>query len=196
MVVAENDINELRALAKAAVNNNAMAIKTEITNIHDELVNSIDNSKLPEIYFKEYFLDYFKSGVNESNVALDLKWTELAGGMFNEVDITGDDGKVIYSVPPLYAHPSTNGHAIENIDFRNIAIEYGMRSNRLETDGTNYLNKALSGLDKQVVSSDVKEISTRWNNIFKRYDKPASGKETSMVKPHISGMLDDMLEYD
>lgn len=191
-----NEFSELRELAKNAVNNKAVSVSSEIDAIHNDLVRSVENSKLHESYFKEYFLDYFKSGTNEKNLSLDLKWSELAGGMFREVDIIDDKGGTLYTVPPLYAHPTTSGQPIENIDFQNMALEYSMRSNRLGVEGTKYLGKALSGLDKQVVSDSQKEVAQRWDNIFNKYDEKNKKQENNNNTVHISGMLDDLLEYD
>lgn len=171
---------------------------TELANtLYTELVESIQINIIPEIVFKEYFLEHLISVFNGKvdHSPLTLKWLELAGGPYNEVNVVDGNNTVIFTTPGLFSRPEVDSSISKQMNFSDVTSMFMARSNRLEVDGINYLSQELSSL-KTAVSSDTHPNFLRWKLIFDRYN---TNKTTAAIKPtppktHES--LGSMLTYD
>jgi len=190
-----SDIIDLKSAASKINSNKKQELANYIGGVHEEIVMSHNNAKLPEDVFKEYFLDFFQNGdVDNINTPLMAKWIELSGSPYNEVDVYNNQGNVMYTVPPVLARPTIGDKPITNVDFSNIAGTYKLKANRLTQDADKYLNNKLNGLEKQVVSDSQDTLIRDWHNIFSLYNRPtdASHKDT----PVMSASINDMIDYD
>jgi len=169
------------------------AVKEQINEVANELL-LVENAKLLESVFVEYFLDHFKSGQNDIHSALTLKWIELAGSPFNEVDIVDDNGNIIYSVPPIMARPNID-EAVENMDFNNIMATYQLKKNNIAALGANYINTQLNNVGKNIKADNKNIYTERWLSIFNRYIEQEEHID-SVPKIKINTSLDTMIDYD
>ena len=177
-----------------------------VTNTKKELTNTIDiafnnlvvptNAQLPENIFVEYFLDFFRNhNTGNLNEPLNLKWVELSGSVYNEVDILNAAGDVIYAVPPLMARVDLTGKPVEDFNFSRMVGEYKLRSSRLQTDADNFLNTQLTGLDKQITPAIDNNMQSRWNAIFSRYEVSTKLPEQMKLVTPVDN-TDQFIDYD
>lgn len=163
-----------------------------ITNAFEELVETKVNMIIPEIIFKEHFLNFFyKMTKEETTSPLALKWIELAGGVYNEVDVVNEAGQVIFTVPSLFTRPNVDDSVLGKMSFSNIAHKFQAKLDRTEAEGLNYLNRELSSLPNNVDSDSANDIN-RWMNIFLRY----SVKSTDIKTLPLTLQDDIELNYD
>ena len=170
-------------------------VKEQINNIFNDLV-VVENAKLPEDIFVEYFLDHFRYGTGDISNPLNIKWIELSGSIYNEVDIINDSGNIVYTIPPLLDRASVDEEAIK-LNFSNVAATYVLKSNNLPSVGVNYLNNKIGNLDKMVEANNANMYSERWNNIFARYASnrtPVEQNDTPTVT--INNNDDTFIIYD
>lgn len=182
----------LKELANKLEDNKTKDLQSYITGVHDELVGSKVNNIVPEIVFKEYFLDFFFNiSKHPESSTLSLKWTELAGGPYSEVDVVDSFGNKIFTVPSLFSRPKVNDEHLKHMSFSNIAGKFEAKANRIYADGINYLNMELSSLPKEISSSSDEEV-IRWISIFKRYaiNAPKVSNISKQVKEDLG------LDYD
>lgn len=183
--------NSLAEQAKNITDAKISQVKEQIDTFYKELVVSTPVSVLPENIFKELFLEFFMNGgISNGTAPLTLKWLELAGGPYNEVNIIDNKGNVVFTTPGLYCKPETE---TGDINFADIASNYNLRANRLQADGVNYLNASLSGVGNRV-STETPTHIVRWNNIFKRYTNP--GIQTTTKRTPLHNDTADFLNYD
>jgi len=162
--------NKLKDIATKLEDRSVTELTTYIGSAHDELVVNRRNSMIPEIIFKQYFLDFFFN-MNEhpDSSTLYLKWIELAGGVYNEVDVIDMNGNILFTVPTLYSRPSANESVLKNISFGNIVGTFESKANRLYVDGINYLNRELSSIGGLLSNTDTDSNTNKWINVFRRY---------------------------
>lgn len=186
---------ELKNIASKMVENKAAEISSFINGIHKEIVEDIANVTIPYDIFGEYFLDFFKhGGFMDTEAPLTLKWLELAGGPYSEVDIVDSNNNIVITAPGIFCRPEIDLN-VSNLNYNSLMDEYNLRSNRLHSDGINYANANLSGISKGIKTKHD-EFNFRWEAVFKRYDvhKKVSKKHT---KKEINNNNDiDFLDFD
>jgi hypothetical protein len=158
-------------------------LKHDIGALYNEIVVETAKVKpvIPETVFKTYFLDFFRTfKTNDLQSSLGLKWIELAGSVYSEVDIIDVNGNVVSTVPAIMSRPSTN-EQLAKVKFDNIASTFEQKSNVISEMGVNYLNMALNGLDKLVQPSDNAYVN-KWKLLFKRYNTNET-QNTTVVNP-------------
>lgn len=184
----------MKEMANALKENKAGELKGLIGESFDAIVTNAPVAVIPEMVFKEYFLDYFKGVDRDANSPVLLKWLELAGGPYNEVMVIDDKtGEALYKVPAVYAKPIVDTKQLADVSFNNVLSEFNLRSNRIHADGLNYLNQELTGIDVEVGDKSV--TTSRWRGIFKKYH---TGPKTKASIPIINKDADlvDGLDYD
>jgi len=186
-------MSNLKEYSKKLTTIKTDAVKQQINDVASELL-VIENAKLLESVFVEYFLDHFKSGLSDIHSALTLKWIELAGSPFNEVDIVNDNGEVIYTVPPLIIRPDIND-SVENMNFQNIIATYQLKKNNMAALGTNYINGQLNNVGSGIEAPNKNIYTERWHNIFKRYAQPEE-HINKVAKVKTIDNLDNFIDYD
>jgi len=173
-------MESLKDVSAKIVENDTKGVKSFIDGIYKDLVEDAPISSIPEFVFKEYFLEYFRSGgLLETDTPLINKWVELAGGPYNEVNVVDKQGNTLYTVPGLYCRPAV-GENLSNVNFSNIVSEFNLRSNRIHSDGINFLTGALSGMDGGI-STEYQEYLIKWNTILSQYDDGNENKK--IAKP-------------
>jgi len=186
----------MRDAAKQMVNNNKNELANVVDTFHKEIVQEV-NAQIPELVFTQYFLTFFKTmDTSDLSSPLNLKWIELAGSAYNEVDIVDGKNNILYTVPPLLARPDTDNASFDKIDFNNMAKEYKLRRNRLASDANNFMKTQLHGLGEQVATNDKDELTKRWQSIFLRYEKPTPKQAPSSLKLAVPDHKEDIYDYD
>jgi len=168
-----NNDDKLAAAAAAAQQQQQMVTDASVAQLHKELVTNISNAILPEAIFVEYFLDMFLHPEKHIESTLRSKWVELAGGYYNEVDVVGNDGNKIFTVPGLMLADAISHDSIKGYDFPSIASYYSMKKSITSAQATNYLSGILSGV-ADAVRPNVEAHIARWSTIFERYATPES----------------------
>ena len=155
----------------------------------DELVK-VDNPIVPEVVFKEGFLDYFFNNDFKENDSILLKWLSIAGGPYNKVDVDDESGKVLFTVPEIYNKVSVNDDMMGNIDMWDMMVKYHRKNERFVVEGDQYL----INMSSQIASA-VKPVAgnSEWMNIFKHYGLIKKDIKKK-VEEKIS--IEDMFEYD
>ena len=184
--------NDLKNIAQQLGAVQTANITSVISSIHTELT-TVAKSVIPEIEFKEHFLDYlFSPTAMAANGVLLLKWLELARGPFNEVDVMDYLGNIIFTVPSIYAKPIINQNVMNNNDFSSMQAMYNLKANHFQASGTNFLNNALNGVSNGIVTSETND-SVRWRNIYEYYY--GKNKNTPVAQA-ASSLNDSMFQYD
>ena len=185
-------------LEKIAGEMESAELKTLSSNINElnDALNEPSNvlkAKLPEAVFKEFFLPGLSGEIKENDVTL-MKYIEYAGTPYSEVDIIDDEGKVIFTCPPLYKR-SINQLEKDPIPYTEIAGTYELKKTRMASEATAYMSEAVADIRSDVkISKDTSE--DKWNNIFNRYKTPNT--ETADNNPTVSDDedLDEIIDYD
>lgn len=182
-------------LNKIAINMRESKVKeisALINTIHADMVDT-DNNTIPYDVFKEYFLEFFKQGGHmDSEAPLTLKWLELAGGPYNEVDIVDGNGAIVITTPGMYCRPDIDPNVF-NINYGDMMDEFNMRSNRLHADGINFAAKSLNGVSDGITTKHD-EFNFRWDSVFKRYSTNPKGSDVKPLAVKEDNL--DFLDFD
>jgi len=190
-------MNKMQEVAAKMAERTKKDLMDTLNLAHDNITN-FKLAQLPESIFVNHFLDFFMNfNTGDMSAPLNIKWVELSGSPYNEVEIIDGKGNVIYNVPPLMARVDVTGKPIEEFNFGKMVGEYKLRSNRIQADADNFLNRQLGGMDKQLTPNSKEDIMTRWVMIFKRYEQKSLEKkvmpETTTIK---QSNADDFIDYD
>jgi len=159
----------LNNIAQQMRDNKNAAISSLIDDIHKDMIDNVQNATIPYDVFGAYFLDHFKyGGVMDNEAPLTLKWLELAGGPYGEVDIVDNNGNIIITTPGMFCRPDIDDN-VSGVDYSNLVSEYNLRANRLHADGVNYANTNLSGVGDGIKTKHD-EFNFRWEAVFNRYE--------------------------
>ncbi len=183
----------LEDLAKSFQTVETAKLTSLIDGIHNELTVITNNSVL-EIVFKEYFLDFFFNIAKfENNEVLILKWLELSGGPFREVDIIDNNGNYVITIPALYERPEIDYGAMNRKDFSEIAGNFHMKLNRFHADGLNYLNTELKSVGNNI-SKPTPIAAAKWKAVYDYY-YPANKSLTVIDKLKQGTNIEDMYDF-
>ena len=155
-----------------SVNKKALAKVTEKTEKSlDEIIN-VENTKMPEVVFKARYLDSFRKG--GTDVAIN-EFTKIAGGPMREMDIVDNEGKVLFTTPPIYSAVDLSDlEPIKKGDMSGTALASIHNRNNNSDNPDEILDASLDKFSGAIISK-VKECSAKngevWSEIFKRYDK-------------------------
>jgi len=184
------ETTNLQNVADQLNDGRTMELKTYISDAFTDLVETKVNMIIPEIVFKNHFLEFFyKFNHEQTNSTLALKWIELAGGAYNEVDVVDNNGHIIYTVPSLFTRPNVDDSILSKMSFSSIAHNFQAKLERTDAEGINYLNRELSSLPN-TVSTESDNVVNRWLNIFQRY----STKQ--VAQPQLPTTLQDELDLN
>ena len=188
-------MSELQKISNNIKDKAMQELASVMEDIYQTTIVNFKKSTIPEVVFKEYFLDFFKSGMNTPDKDLKYaKWIELSKSPYNEVDVIDNKGNIIFTTPPLFAKPVIDPSIID-INFSNIGSTYMMKSNRLQADADNYLAAKLAPLENKV-SADTENIISRWQNIFVMYSNAETMTKPNVDLPYLpESDLDDDIEY-
>lgn len=191
-------MNDLEIMAKSLKDNDNKELTSFIDETYNELINSKVNNIIPEIVFKEYFLNFFYNMTQgDTESSLYLKWLELSGGVYNEIDVVDVNGNVIYTVPPIFSRPNVDDDIMKGKNFDKIINMFNLKKARFETEGTNYLLNELSSINNGISTVGVETDSIRWYNIFDRYGLiKKSNKIPKEAIKTINNSETDIYEYE
>lgn len=147
-------------------------------------------SVIPEVVFQQYFLDYFKNlalnKIDKNDEKSDVilkKWIELAGGVYQEVDVLDTKGEVAFTVPAMCTRGTANIDLLKDINFRDMAIDYHRQVSRLPVNRIQIGYEKISQIPQFLVDNSNSKDKQRWRDIFKRYsDKEEKQKKELEVK--------------
>lgn len=189
--MSENKLQDLANKLEDRATKEAIA---GINEIHSVVMEQ-DKTIIPEVVFKELFLDFFKDVNNHpNNDGLLLKWLELSGGVYNEVDVINEKGDTLYAVPGICSPGTINESIANNVAFDRIVTTYNNKLNRTQAEGVNYLNGELSKLTNIV--EEKNDNTTRWVNIFTRYEDPQAIEDDKNIAQELNKNLGLELDYD
>ncbi len=160
-------------------------ITKKIDSAFDALVvNAQPEVKLPEQVFVHHFLPYFsgqKPMTKEDRVI--ENWVAIAGTPTNEVAIVGNDGAVLFNVPPVFDTSSldvTTRNVGESMG--DIYAGFAMRRNNIPAVANTYLAASLDNKHNEIVNEPTGTVQKRWQAIMDRYNiagaKPAVATST------------------
>jgi len=138
-------------------------------------------ARIPEAIFVRLWLPVFVEGQNKAYPQADLNmWANFAGNEYREVDVIGQNGEVLYSVPPLFdragikAITGKDRTRMPGGNILNVIRNAELRSRVSPKDGSNYLNAHLKqrALFMADLPPSVRQNLERWDAIFKRYGAP------------------------
>ena len=172
--------------------------KRELLAIQEELENpELTHGKCPEYVFKEYFYDFFKTGTNNvTNTNLALKWLDLAGGGYNEVDVINDEGETIFTVPSIISRPTINQTVSDQVDFINLGHTIEQKNKWMRGAGDKIASETLGRTKDTILDNkSIEDDKSRWRAIFKRYETD-SKEEVELTKEDKKNLEDLGLNYD
>lgn len=149
-------------------------IAEEIKSIYNsiEKISESNIARMREEVFVYYYLPLF---VGEENIHIEVSfdsWKRYAGGVFNEVIIIDNNGAELYRVPALFdkdkISPILSGRKISDV-----MVTAEQYSRIHPNQGRAYLNNELNA--RAIFMKNIGDNATnkeRWNNIFRRYNKP------------------------
>lgn len=185
--------NILTEYAKDLANRQKQRISAEVirlTNNIDQIAQDTPTSVIPEMVFTNYFLNFFfdiATGKGDVNEGLLLKWLELSNGWYKGVNVINNQGKVLFTVPPLYRTEVISHDHIKGVNFTTLGRAFESRSTRTPEEGINLLNYEFSKLPKFIKLYDDQETGLIWRDIFTRYgllvnpDSPKQQQEEPKV---------------
>jgi len=155
-------------------------------------------TKLPEEVFVKNFLPFFsgKQSIKEYPEVIP-SWIGIAGSPTSPVDVVGDSGEVLFTVPGFYDTTVIKANSrFKDSSLGDTMIHYEMDKSVIPQRANNRINKELErklpGIFQE--SSIQDENKKSWNTIFERYgiktdeDKKQEHSESTTVRSD--------LEYD
>lgn len=152
-------------------------------------------ARMSERIFVGLWLAVFYKGQNEFYPQVNLNlWANYAGNEYREVDIIGQNGEVLFSVPPLFdragikALTGDDRRKIPGGNILNVIRNADMRSKVSPNDGKAFLNHHLRerAMVMGQLPPSVKENIIRWNTIFTKYGLPPIVEMAEVTQPHDS----------
>lgn len=138
------------------------------------------NNQLPEQLFVNAFLPFFSGKIkDDAQLNITTKWVSVAGSTMNSVDIINNDGKVLFTVPPLMSTEFLGIHDnIRGKSFNEIFNDAKNQANRIPILGERVIAEDAGGKVSQM-KVDPKDIQiTQWDMIFDRYNVPHPKSKT------------------
>ena len=154
---------------------------------YDSVVE-LPKGKLPERIFKDYFLPYFIGDkvIPDDNSVID-NWISVAGGMTNKVDILGDNGEVVYTVPALVDTSYVGVRQQNKISIYDMLATATQKNERIVNSGDEILTIAEDEVSKISHSSELEQF---WIMIYKRYNLLIEDSDVEISDE------EDYLEYE
>ena len=149
------------------------------------LVTEDRKARVPEMIFKEHFVDFFKSyGKNTTPTEADsttyARWLTIAGSEFNEVDIINESGDVIFTVPPMLTKPNVDYKATRQIRVDDTAYDATNKFNRTPAESSNYMASKVNKMMSGAITVDTRHDEAAWERILKRYKNPEAEEQKKL----------------
>lgn len=159
--------------------------------IEKGLAQEEEIARLPEFYFREYFVSALSAPSLPENQNLVAKWIEYAGGPTKPVDIIDADNNVLDRVPPILDTSVLDDERIQSVNFTQVGIVHDRKSQANPAAATEYLGVVIDNVDKRVGDLHTDKRDTM-QSILKKYrsnnvDEPTMHEDT---------IDDDEMEWD
>lgn len=147
-----------------------------ITDVSKSVLETFPNPRLEEYKFVEVFLPFFAGKPEEEQkYRVNLgNWATVAGNPFNEVDVIDRQGKVLFTVPPIYDRMAIKPEADRQQDsIVDIVRKMQLLQQQSPRMAKQYYDSTLSQRAQSLFHPDnVLKHLRMWNDIFKRYGLP------------------------
>lgn len=151
-------------------------LAADISDIYSNLVEGVDNAKLPEPLFIEHFLPVLLGTINTTDHPEVVEnWGKVAGSPHNDFDVINQDGETLFTVPALY---STEVLDVINrrlgVSYSEIYDKYELHRKSFPIPADRALLETLGEKANHATKSqDESESLSRLSKIFARYSPPA-----------------------
>ena len=170
--------NQLENYNNALKQSRAERLRQRDLAVFKEVINSKENEKVPEVVFANFFADYFKNFNENSDPGRLQQWVGLAGGYYNEVDLTNEKGEVVDTVPGFYKKLDLD-NALDDINFVQTVVQYNRKRERLAVVAEEFAKESLKEAEKKVISDDATNAhEARWQAVINKYATQDSVTET------------------
>lgn len=168
---------ELKKASEEMVDPDAQYVLETAKLMEKTIIQEQPKAKLPEIIFREHFVDFFRNyGSNTEPTEADsttyARWLTIAGSEFNEVDIIDDKGNVIFTVPPMLTKPNVDYKATRTINVNDTAYDATNKFNRTPAESSNFITSKVSKLMSGAITVDTSGDEFRWKKILNKYKDP------------------------
>lgn len=150
-------------MVKERIMTNELTITDAMTAILEPVSNI--NIRLSESVFVTNYLPYFVN--SDARAQAIEKWLEVSKHPYYPVDIVDPHGEVLFTVPPLWLRQKTRVYNDESVSFSEVMLRVQIKSDVVPASGEKFFNECMPYFLTQ--PDDIKDYSSIWNNIFKRY---------------------------
>jgi len=156
-------------------------------------------AKLPVEVFEEYFLPKF-AGIGRDKTYT-AKWVELSGSVFNPVELIGEQGEIVMTVPGIMQRQDLSKTTDKGLS--KLGEDYSLllangKKDLAEAKVNKVIDEVIEGVDKL---EDTNEVQI-WTNIVTGYIEhgklvvdPKEEVKTPLVTKTTSDINDDDVEY-
>lgn len=189
----QNNYEEVQKNTATLKNLEVAKLAKDAKAFEETLVNKVENAKIPEVFFKEHFLDFFKNynkdtAPTEADTTAYAQWLSIAGSEYNEVDVTNEKGETLFATPPLLTKPTINYNAAMDLGINKVANEALNQFNRTPAESSNYITNQVTKFMSGAISVDTREDTYRWSKILKRYSKTEEDIEKAKIDEQLKKM--------
>lgn len=186
------------ALEDLVKNKMMESAKNTIDLAYSKLSPDENKQKFPLQLFNDYFAPYFfgqKPLPNDSDIF--AAWVGIAGSPMASVDVMNNDGKVEFTVPPLYNTDVIS--FLKQNDISSMMNEYQLHSNSLPSVAMKFVeNKLLPEADNTINKEKNHPYIEQWGNIASLYNKNIAPNSVNnkVDNGNIANNDDNDLSYD
>jgi hypothetical protein len=162
----------LEIFAKVQRNRN-MGISVNISVIAEQLQAAQPKTQFPEELFVEHFLPLFADEVQPTPHVNVRAWIDkIAGGETIPVEIIDAEGKVLFTVPPMFDTSVLEQGRPGGLSMTRVERHYSRLKEVDAMASQTFLSKTLQSMHiKQKPTDEVYANMRIWNEIFTRYGK-------------------------
>ena len=176
-LIAQKQSNEqykqAMAMFEKVQNQRRMGVSVDIANALTQITPPKDNPAFSEQYFVEYFLPMFLGEVEPTDAVNINVWIErIAGDERRSVDIVDEEGKVLFTVPPMFDTSVFEQAQPGSQSMTRIERSYSRLKEFDAAGSQHYLSKMLTGIHLVEKPTEETYANIRvWNDILTRYGK-------------------------
>lgn len=179
---------QLAKFDKAIKESRAERLRQRDLAVFKEVLSGMENEKIPEVVFKEYFADYFYNHEYEKDGTKLTQWIGLTGGWYNAADLVNDKGEVVETVPGFYKRLDIED-AFSDVNFSNIVHTYNRKKDRIASVAEEYAANAMEESIRKAVSDEkTTEHEKKWNAVLDKYrtkEQQLPTSDTKKIEPKV-----------
>jgi hypothetical protein len=153
--------------------NRNFGISVDIAGIANQLKTEAPRAYFPEQLFVQHFLPLFADEVKPTSEVNIQTWiVKVAGSESTPVDIVDPEGKVLFTVPPVFDHSVLEQSKPGGMSMTRVERQYSRLKEVDAHASQQFLSKTLQSMHiKDKPTEEVYANMRIWNDIFKRYGK-------------------------